>query len=163
MDVCVTPLQGCCNATLGKHRAFWCLRHSGFSHFCVKRRFLELFLMHVCFVILWWMSKSKVPANGLVLRECFLIKHLWWIWLKSSPNYHSYSLICGEQSQPGAKPSGWLPVCCFFMVLKRWVVTPRGTCYHMPGVWVVSPPECSNALTVRTHGLAAATHHPWNG
>lgn len=78
---------------------------------CFRRSWCILF----CYIMT--NKQWAVAANGLVLRECFLVQHLWWIWLKPSQNYHSCSV--------------WV------------VVAYRGTSYHTPGVWVVTPPACT--------------------
>lgn len=36
-----------------------------------------------CFCYMTTNKQWAVAANGLALRECFLMQHIWWIWLKT--------------------------------------------------------------------------------
>lgn len=113
--------------------------HKRILHFWVRSSFLELILVRLVLLYDNWAA----VANALVQRECFLMQHLWWIWLKPSKNYHSIF-----QSAISVYRYWKVKRLLLVTVIKCCVVTYRGTPYHMPGVWVLIPPACSNTLTV---------------
>lgn len=78
------------------------------------------------------MAASSVNLVKTVSELPELFLHLWW------------AVLAGDVKQLGIFPDWAL----LLVVVKCLVLTYRATSYHMPGVWAVTPPVCSDMLMV---------------